>query len=273
MIKLNYYVRRKPGLSVGEFRAHWLDRHGPLWVQFADALALRRYTLIPDDTDNPVAQSYRASYAVTGKPYDGLAVACWAEVGALEEALQTSAGQEAWAAIRDDETAFIDHSRSMLSFGTDRPVINPRGKLIADENSNLIRGAYFPECLPGIELSEVLRHWIEVHGGLTHDFSTWSPNIRYFQVHRREHPITVAMRAARGMPDQPRYFGHAEIWSSLEEVEKAAASPRRDELFPYYIADIDAFCDMNTGYFILGKEYPLLDREIYTLPLPQPARA
>ena len=36
-------------------------------------------------------------------------------------------------------------------------------------------------------------------------------------------------------------------------------------------ADIEAFCDMDDGYFIIGKEHHFVDKDIYTLPLPKPA--
>ena len=48
MIKLNYYIRRRPALSADEFRQHWNEKHGPLWGQFADALGVRRYVHLHD---------------------------------------------------------------------------------------------------------------------------------------------------------------------------------------------------------------------------------
>ena len=271
MIRLNYYVRRKPRMPVEEFQHRWKVSHGPLWAKFADALGVRRYVQVPDQPDHPIGQGYREGYKVTGEPYDGVSVACWAEIAVLEQALASADGRNAWNAILEDEREFIDHSRSMLSFGTDHPVINPRGKLVASEDTDLIRGIYFPQGLPGIEFHELKRHWIAIHGGLTHDFSEHSPNMRYFQVHAVDHAIADAMRQARGMGKGTRYFGHAEIWTCPAEVEKAANSPRRTELFPYYIEDIEAFCDMDTGCFVVGKEYYFVDKDIYTLPLPQPA--
>ncbi|MFK7957571.1 MAG: EthD domain-containing protein [Lysobacterales bacterium] len=271
MIKLNYYVRRKPGMSVDDFQQYWKDSHGPLWAKFADLLGVRRYVQVADLPDHPISAGYKEGYRVVGEPYDGVAVACWAEIAVLEDALATSEGREAWSAILEDEGQFIDHQRSMLSFGTDHAVINPRGKLVASEQSDLLRGIYFPRGLEGLELPELQRHWIAIHGGLTHDFSEHSPNMRYFQVHAVDNAVADAMRKARGMKKAPNYFGHAEIWTCPAEVEKAAQSPRRTELFPYYIADIEAFCDMDTGYFVMGKEDYFVDKDIYTLPLPQPA--
>ena len=270
MIRLNYYVRRKAGMSVEEFQQYWRENHGPLWAKFADALGVRRYTQVYDSPADPIAEYLKAGYSVTGEPYDGLSVACWSEIRVLEEALQTPHGKEAWKSILEDEKAFIDHESSMLSFGTDHPVINPRGKLYANEGSDLVRGAYFPKGLPGIELGELHRHWIAIHGGLTHDLSEHSPNIRYFQVHSVENDIARELRAARGMTPSERYFGHAEVWISQAEIDRASQNPIRQELFPLFIADIEAFCDMDTGYFIIGKEQHFVDMPIYTLPLPQP---
>jgi len=271
MIKLNFYARKKPGLSSEAFEEYWRESHGSLWVKFADTLGCRRYTQIYDRPDHPVAIALKTGYQVVGEAYDGYSVACWSEIAVLEAALATEAGQAAWNAIFEDEKEFIDHSRSMLAFGTDHAVINPRGKLIASEDSELVRGAYFPEGLPGIERGELHRHWIAIHGGLTHDLSTHSPNKRYFQVHSVEHAVAEDMRKARGMTANPLYFGHAEVWTDQAELDNAALNPRRAELFPLFIADIEAFCDMDSGYFIIGKENPLVDRDIYTLPLPQPA--
>ena len=271
MIKLNYYVRRKPGMTSEAFREHWHFRHGPIWEQHAQDLGVRRYTQIYDDPQHPAAKALHAGYRVTAEPYDGVSVACWSEIAVLEDALATKGGAAAWQAILEDERTFIDHEASMLSFGTDHAVINPRGKLYASEDSELVRGVYFPESLPGIELSELHRHWIAIHGGLTHDLSTHSPNIRYFQVHSVENEVARALRKARGMRRSEGYFGHAEVWISQAELDKAAKNPVRQELFPMFVADIEAFCNMDTGYFVIGKEHHFVDKDIYTLPLPQPA--
>jgi hypothetical protein len=273
MIKLNFYVRRISDMSDEDFQNYWRDTHGPLWAKHAEVLGCRRYTQIHDDPEHPVAVALKTGYKVVGEAYDGYSVACWSEIAVLEKALATEAGQAAWRAIFEDEKKFIDHERSMLSFATDHAVLNPRGKLLASEDSKLVRGAYFPKQLSGIELDELHRHWIAIHGGLTNDFSTYSPNIRYFQVHSVENEVAVGMREARAMTPSERYFGHAEVWISMAEMEEAAKSPRRQELFPIFIADIEAFCDMDTGYFVIGKEYPFVDKDIYTLPLPQPTFA
>lgn len=271
MIKLNFYVRKIPGMSTAEFQSYWQETHGPLWERYAEALGVRRYTQVYDDPTHSVAKALKEGYRVVGEAYDGLSVACWSEIAVLEAALQSEEGAAAWQAIFEDECNFIDHASSMLSFGTDHAVLNPRGKLYANDESDMVRGAYFPKALAGIELNEIHRHWIAIHGGLTHDYSTYSPNIRYFQVHSVENNVAADLRNKRGMTPSERYFGHAEIWISQAELDKASKNPIRQELFPLFIADIEAFCDMDTGYFIIGKERHFVDMPIYTLPLPQPA--
>ena len=149
-------------------------------------------------------------------------------------------------------------------------MINPRGKLYASEETDVFRCMYFPRGLPQYSVEMIQRHWIAVHAWLTHEYSANSPNKRYFQVHALEYPIAEEMRAARDIVHGAHHFGHAEAWSSREEFDRAAENPRRRELFPLFLADIDAFCDKTKGYFLAGKEFHLVDEEVYSLPLPTP---
>ena len=56
MIRLNYYIRRRAGLTVEEFEQAWHE-HGRLWAQYAEDLGLRRYVQVCDRPDHPVAQA------------------------------------------------------------------------------------------------------------------------------------------------------------------------------------------------------------------------
>lgn len=270
MIRLDYYVRRRPELDQEEFQARWLQEHGKLWVKHAESLGVRRYTQVHDWPEHPMCQAWRTGYGVKGQPYDGVSTAYWPSYRVLQEALATDQGRQANAEILADEKQLIDTSDSMLSFGIVHPVLNPRGELVASEETDIFRCMYFPEGLPQYSVDMIQRHWIAVHAWLTHEYSSNSPHKRYFQVHALEYPIAEEMRAERGMVLNPRHFGHAEAWTSQVELDRAAANPRRGELFPMFLADIDAFCDKSRGYFLAGKEFHLVDEEIYTLPLPVP---
>lgn len=270
MIRLDYYVRRKPELSQEEFQARWLQDHGKLWVRHAEVLGVKRYTQLHDWPDHPVARLYRNGWGITGEAYDGVSTAYWPSYKVLEQALATATGTAAMTEILADELQLIDTSRSILSFGIVHPIINPPAKITASEENEVVRGVYFPEGLPQYDVETIQRHWIAVHGGLTCEYMVTSPNRRYLQVHAIEYPVADAMRRARGMTHGLHHFGHADVCSSEDDFARSTKNPRRQELFPLYIADIDAFADCNTGYFVVGKEFYLVDDELYALPLPQP---
>lgn len=271
MIRLDYYVRRRGELAQDDFQALWLQEHGKLWVKHAETLGVRRYTQVHDWPDHPLCEAWRQGYGVEGQPYDGVSTAYWPSYRVLEEALASAEGKAAMAEILQHEKSLIDTNNCILSFGIVHPVLNPRGNIIASEETDVFRCMYFPEGLPQYSVEMIQRHWIAVHAWLTNEYSANSPNKRYFQVHALEYPIAEQMRAERGIIHGAHHFGHAEAWSSQSEFDKAAENPRRQELFPLFLADIDAFCDKSKGYFLAGKEFHLVDEEIYTLPLPTPA--
>lgn len=270
MIRLDYYVRRKPGLSVEDFRKHWRETHGPLWVKHADVLGVRRHVHMEDRPDHPLAAPTRAAYKVCGKPFDGVATSIWADIRVLEAALRTPEGRAAYEEILEDEKNFIDHSDSYLGFGIEHAVAYDREKIFATEDNDFVRGVYCPDCLEGYKIDEIHRHWIAVHGGLSHEFTLGSSNRRYSQVHAGNYNLYHRFLEDRGIEFNSRYFGHAEAITSLEEVEKAKRHNRPDEQFEYFIIDIDNFADPSSGYFSYGKEYLVVDKQIYTHPLPKP---
>lgn len=106
MIKFVYCVRRHPRLSAEEFRKYWLEKHGPLVRQQAQALRAKRYiqshTL--DSPLNAFAQQTRG----TQPAYDGITEVWWQSLEDLAAALQTPEGQKANATLGEDEARFCD---------------------------------------------------------------------------------------------------------------------------------------------------------------------
>ena len=123
MIKLVYVVRRRPELSVEEFRKYWLERHGPLVKTMAQALRASRYvqshTL--DVPFNTIAQQTRGSLP----PCDGITEVWWDHVDELALALSTPEGQEANRQLTEDEGRFCDLPNCSLFF-TEEHVIFDR---------------------------------------------------------------------------------------------------------------------------------------------------
>ncbi len=270
MIRLDYYIRRKTGASPQNFENWWTGLHADLWRNHAETLGIRRHVQLVGDPENPIGIGYRKAYDATGEPFDGLATTCWADIRILQAALETPAGQVAYQEILADELEHIDTSRCRLSFGVNHAVIFPREKIEATKETDYTRIAYFPDALPGLAIPEVQRHWIAVHGGLTQDYAPNSPNAKYIQVHCCENELASRMRADRNMAKNDRHLGHAEVWTSPADQERAANNPRRQELFPLYIEDIENFADSRTGYLLAGKDHYVVNNEIYTSPLPKP---
>ena len=106
MLKFVYCVRRRPELSVEQFRKYWLEKHGPLVRSYAAALRARRYvqshTL--DTPLNAAAQQPRGSKP----PYDGITELWWDNADDLIASLSTAEGQEVNRILAEDEALFCD---------------------------------------------------------------------------------------------------------------------------------------------------------------------
>lgn len=106
MIKFVYCVRRRPELSVEEFRRYWLEKHGPLVRSYAKALRAKRYVQSHTLSTplNAAAQQPRG----TKPPYDGITEVWWDSAEDLANALSTAEGMQANKLLAEDEARFCD---------------------------------------------------------------------------------------------------------------------------------------------------------------------
>jgi len=112
MIKHVYCITRKEGMSAEEFRRTWLEDHGPLVKSFAKAINAVRYVqshTIMDDLND----SLRASRSAASQ-YDGITEVWWNSRQELEAGFASEAGRIAAKALKEDESRFIDFSKSRL---------------------------------------------------------------------------------------------------------------------------------------------------------------
>lgn len=122
MLKLTMFVRRLPELSRDQFDSHWHDRHGPLVRSHQQVLRIRRYVQtvpLPD----PAQQSIRASRGLAAADYDGCGELWW---DSFDDHIAARATPEGLAALREliaDERRFVDLSRSIAWYGTERLII------------------------------------------------------------------------------------------------------------------------------------------------------
>lgn len=120
MIKLTFCLVRLPHLSREAFQDYWRNTHGPLVASVKDVLAIRRYVQTHSSPE-AVQAGLRAS---RGAPveYDGVAELWYDSLEALA-ANASDASRAAAQLLLEDERTFIDHSRSPLWWGEERPII------------------------------------------------------------------------------------------------------------------------------------------------------
>jgi uncharacterized protein (TIGR02118 family) len=112
MIKIVYCITRREDIEAGEFHRYWLEEHGPLVKSVAGDIGASRYvqshTTLPEL--NAVFQKGRGLES----PYDGITEIWWESEEAMIAGTESPAGQAAAVKLVEDESRFIDFSRSRL---------------------------------------------------------------------------------------------------------------------------------------------------------------
>ena len=124
MIKLVFTLRRKDGMSRGEFQRYWREEHAPLVRRLAETLRIRRYVQThARDTD--LDEALAGSRGSEARAYDGVAELWWDSLEDLMAGFSSEAGQAAGAELLADEAKFIDLARSPLWLGEEHVVVDP----------------------------------------------------------------------------------------------------------------------------------------------------
>ncbi|HEX5379786.1 MAG TPA: EthD domain-containing protein [Phenylobacterium sp.] len=121
MIKLTFCLVRLPHLSRSEFQDYWFNTHGPLVKSVGEVLGIRRYVQMhsmPDEFSEPLRASRDAP-----APFDGVAQLWYDSLEDLGARMQDEAARKASALLLEDEKKFIDHRRSPLWWGEEKPII------------------------------------------------------------------------------------------------------------------------------------------------------
>lgn len=120
MIKLVYCVTRRDDVSPEEFYRYWLEEHGPKVRGVAKALNAVKYiqshTVLPERNE-----ALRESRGLE-PPYDGITEVWYPAPGEPREEISAEERQAAAQLLLDDESKFIDFSRSRV-FMTEEHVI------------------------------------------------------------------------------------------------------------------------------------------------------
>ena len=121
MIKLTFCLRRKEGMSRDEFQHYWLNTHGPLVRERAEAIGAVRYQQVHTAYDEANA----GLQASRGGPeaFDGVAELWWESEESLQAHLATEEGRRASAELLEDERRFIDLEQSPLWLADEHQVV------------------------------------------------------------------------------------------------------------------------------------------------------
>jgi len=179
MVKAFNFFKRKPGLSVDDFRGYWLNQHAAIIRAIPE---LRKYV-----ASITLSSAYRNHEPL----YDGISEAWFDD----EEAIRASVNSLPRRAASADDAKFVDMSKA--------------GSIIVDEivqkegtrGGGVVKMFSLLTRKPGTDVAAFQSYWRTHHGPLAAKI----PQVRrYIQCHVR--PSGYAGEAS------PRYDGIAELW-------------------------------------------------------------
>ncbi len=257
MIRITYLLRRKADLNLADFRAYWLNEHGPLVASVAGKINALRYVQV-HTFDDPANEAMAKARGGMEPVYDGVAEVYFENRTALVAALESAEGQAASARLLEDEAKFIDLPNSPLWVGYEYPQVNASPEnLVARTRSNLAK-LYFPlRCPAERDPVDAQHYWRTHHGPIIRRHAEASGIQRYLQVHRAlDDELNGLLAESRGTVVEP-YLGHAEVWFDHSERGR---SPERVAANNAAIEDESTFIDFKRSCMWLAKEHVFVDR-------------
>lgn len=103
-------ITRRPNMNREEFKDYWVNKHGPFFMNNADAMGAKKYVQ-SHTLDTPLNEGLRSSRGMLPE-YDGVAEVWFESEEALMEGMSSPEGQKLGVALLEDEENFIDHSKS-----------------------------------------------------------------------------------------------------------------------------------------------------------------
>lgn len=110
MIKFIMCCTRNHEMTREQFLKYWQHSHAPLFNSFAESYGTKKYIQC-HTIDTPLNQGIRESRGMQ-QEFDGVAEVWFESEHALIEAMSSPEGQKISAILKDDESTFIDHSKS-----------------------------------------------------------------------------------------------------------------------------------------------------------------
>lgn len=122
MIKMVVEVWRKEGMSFKAFTDRWLNEHGALVRQQAQAMGFVRYVQ-SHKQPSPEIDAF-AQKRGWKRPPDGLTEVWWPDEAAMKAAFGSPEGQAASKALAEDEAQFIEMSKISAFLAIDEVIFD-----------------------------------------------------------------------------------------------------------------------------------------------------
>lgn len=122
MIKLVYCLRKRAEVSSEEFYRYWLNVHGPKVKSVAEVLKGRRY--IQSHTCEPALNQALIESRGLEAPYDGITEFWWDDAATVHQVMADPEGQRAMKMLIEDESKFIDFSKSKVFMTTEHTIFD-----------------------------------------------------------------------------------------------------------------------------------------------------
>lgn len=225
MIRLDFMMRRRSGMSPQEFSSYWRDQHGPIAARGClGGLRAQRY-IQTHTTDDPLGAGMREQRPGMHEPFDGYASIWWANRADLEAAFTSPEGKEAMGEIMADSQKFVDLERSPMWISVELPQVNPPDEraIVAAPSSPTAKLIFILQPKQGLTDPDCQRYWMTAHAGLARRYAAAMGFIRYLQVHRLlDEPLS------QGLPPSAKaepYVGIAEVWADRVGLQSLMGTP------------------------------------------------
>lgn len=259
MIRLEFVLRRKPGMSRAEFQQYWREVHGPLVAKHSTTLNIHRYVQL-HTLEDPINDQLAGTRGSMEKPYDGVAELWWTTREAMVSSFGNNvAGQAAGRELLEDEKNFIDLPNSPLWFAYEYPQVNPSEEITAREHSPLLKLFFCLRHPANQSLDNAQLYWRTNHGPLIRGMSQGMRMKRYLQVHYYADAVEQQLRAGRGTIVAP-YTGHAEAWFDRADLAAVAGTLEGKRAMEIAVEDEAKFIDFPRSAMWVGKERVFIDR-------------
>ncbi len=214
MIKAIYFIKRKPGMSLEDFREYWLKDHA--------ALVLKVPGLVKYLQSHTMDAGYRKHEPI----YDGIASLWYENLDDMRKTANTPISAETLA----DDEKFLDMSKFAFILAKERvqkenPIEAGMPKMVA-----------FLKKRPQLSVEQFQAHWNAPHGKLG---SAVPGARRYVQ----SHPLASSYRNER----TPLWDGVAEVWFENDEAMRSNASTPQ---YQAVLADEPNFLAENAKFII-----------------------